>query len=113
MRSLLSWLLLIGMIAGLQLPVLGADPCDAVAKAHAVAHEGHDHDSGKPCDPKHEKHCPLGHDNTACTHVMPIMDATEHREDSPEFLVTLSLISLECWLVPEAPARELDKPPLI
>jgi hypothetical protein len=113
MRNLLSWLLLIGMVAGLQLPVLGADPCESVAKAHAMAHEGHDHDPGKPCDPKHEKHCPLGHDNTACTHAMPIADTMEDREDSLELLVTLSLISLESLRAPEAPVRELDKPPLI
>lgn len=113
MRSLLSWLLLIGMIAGLQLPVIGADPCDSVAKAHARAHEGHEHAPGKPCDPSHEKHCPLGHENAACSHAMPIVDATDHREDSPDFLVTRSPISLESWRAPEAPIRELDKPPLI
>lgn len=113
MRSLLSWLLFLGVFAGLQLRVLGADPCEAVIAAHALAHAGHHHDPGKPCDPSHEKHCPLDHENVACSHAMPMADLIDLHERPPHFRVTLSPILRESCRAPESPVAEMDKPPLI
>ena len=113
MRNVLTWLLFLGVIAGLQLRVLGADPCDSITAAHAIEHAEHAHDSSKPCDPSHEKHCPLGHENAACNHSMPLVDPTCHQKGAPAFHVTLSPIPSESCLAHDAPVAELDKPPLI
>lgn len=113
MRNVLTWLLFFGMIAGLQLRVLGADPCESVAAAHSMMHAGHHHDPGKPCDPSHEKHCPLEHENAACSHVMPLADLTDLEKGAPMFHVTHSPIAREICRAPDEPVAELDKPPLI
>ncbi len=113
MRHWFTWLLALGILAGLQGRVLGADPCEVMAAMHEQEHSGHHHEPGKPCDPSHDKNCPLDHHHHgACAHAMP-MAAEPQRHTRAAFDFSLSPIRRESERAPEAPFAELDKPPLI
>jgi hypothetical protein len=113
MRHLLTWLILLGVLAGLQSRVCAADPCDVIEKMHAQEHSGHDHDPGKPCDPSHDKDCPLEHHSHGCLcHAMPLVPAS----DPISLQVpcrSLARLAHDGENPPDGPFLSEDKPPLI
>jgi hypothetical protein len=118
-RGLLTWLMVLGVFAGLSSRVL--------AIGHSHEH-GHDHASehGSPChgheEPAHDEpatdcpsDCPPGehhHHHACCVPLQLAVDpAAGYRLPVPEsFLVGLLSLNL---VPPDGPVFDLDKPPLI
>jgi hypothetical protein len=114
MRLLFTWLVAFGVLVGLQERVFATDPCGMLLAMHAEEHSGHHHDTESPCDPAHDKNCPVEHhQHCACVHSMPI--AENHSEFARLGCSAFSMapIRSEADVPPDGPFTELDKPPLI
>lgn len=112
-RHLITWLLALGVLLGLQARVLAVDPCETLLAMHQQEHSDHHHDSDKPCDPSHDDHCPVEHHQQgACGHTMPLAAETHSLARVAGSLFSLSPIIEEAELAPDAPSSDLDKPPL-
>lgn len=112
MRWMLTWLLLLGVCAGLQARAFATDPCDVISSMNG--HSDHHHESGKPCDPEHDKQCPQDHHDHGCfCHGMPLVDASDQvlRLCAPSR--SLSRLCHERETAPDGPFLSEDKPPLI
>lgn len=123
MRIVLTWLLFLGMIAGLQVRVLEVDPCEL------VAHHEHEHDYGHayhpvsecdapviPCDPDHEDHCPPEHHHHHHGCYCPSQPLISTGDALPRLgcmSVTRSRLCHENERIPEGPVLGMDKPPLV
>ena len=114
MRLLFTWLLAFGVLVGLQGRAFAADPCDVLLAMHAEEHSGHHHDPGTPCDPSHDKHCPVEHhQHGACLHSMPMAMDNDSCARLGCSSFSMAPIRSESELVPDGPFSDLDKPPLI
>ena len=114
MKSLLTWVLLLGLLVGVRGNVGATDPCEGLLAMHAKEHAGHHHDPGKPCDPSHDQNCPLGHhQQCACCHAMPMGDLETPDSQLATPNSSLMAVRRESQQAPEGPYAELDKPPLI
>lgn len=112
MRWLLTCLVMLGVCAGLQARVIAADPCDVISSMQE--HSEHHHDHGKPCDPAHDKHCPLDHHDHGCfCHGMPLVDASDHAIRLNNTCRSLSRLPHARETAPDGPFLSEDKPPLI
>ncbi len=114
MRFVITWLVLLGVLAGIPGNVLATDPCDGLVAMHMKEHDGHDHDPAQPCDPSHDQKCPLEHhQHDACCHPMPLV-AEEHAPTNlGGFSFSLMPVRSESQRPTDGPFADLDKPPLI
>jgi hypothetical protein len=115
-RSVFSWLLMFGVIAGLFGRVLALD--HGHGHDHAVECCGHDHDHDHESSDtgSHDPDSHPGshdHHSHACCYPAPLAgeEIQSHRLPAP----TQSLLGVSWWASspPESPVFELDKPPLI
>lgn len=113
MKGFLTWLLVLGVLAGSWSRVLAVDPCDGLLEMHAQEHSHHDHDPKQPCDPSHDSNCPVDHHHGNCCHTLPIVSECQSRVAAPGIHFSLSPLSREAWLKPDEPVHDLDKPPLV
>lgn len=114
MRLVFTWLVVFGILAGLQGRVLAEDPCETMLAMHEAEHSGHDHDPHTPCDPSHDEHCPVEHhQHCACVHSMPIAEAANEFSRLGNSLFSMAPIRSESDVPPDGPFSDLDKPPLI
>lgn len=114
MKWIFTWLVLLGLFAGLPGNVLAADPCDVLVTMHAMEHAGHHHDPSKPCDPSHDQKCPLEHHHhDACCHSMPLAVEDNHQSRLGGLGFSLMPVRSESQRLPDGPFADLDKPPLI
>ena len=114
MRLLFTWLVAFGVLVGLHGRAIAADPCAMLIAMHAEEHAGHDHDTESPCDPSHDKNCPLEHhQHCSCVDSMPIADCRSEFSRLECSLFSMAPIRSESELIPEGPYADLDKPPLI
>jgi hypothetical protein len=112
-RHFLTWLMVFGILAGLNARVLAANE-----SVHAVhSHEHHDC-SGHSDDGDshhHDDKCPLDHHHHcgSCIHSLPLSMENDvvHRLNLPPS--SRSAIRHESELPPDGPSLALDKPPLI
>jgi len=112
MRWFLTWLLLLGVCAGLQLRASAADPCESVAAMSG--HSEHHHDSGSPCEPGHDQQCPQDHHSHGCfCHGMPLLDASDVSLSLHTPCRSMSRLRHERETAPDGPFLSEDKPPLI
>lgn len=110
MRGLLSWLLVLGVIAGLGGRVLGLDHVHPHEEASHCCGHGDDGDTHTPdCPPEPHDH-PHSH---ACCHPAPLAGP----EPTQQHLLLPEAVWLRvAWftaLPPDEPVFALDKPPLI
>lgn len=113
MRGLLSWLLLLGVIAGLGGRVFGLDHVHPKDQSSHCC--GHDHDSEGE-DRSHDGLPPGSHDHPhthACCHPAPLAGAelTQQRLLLPD--AVWLRVAWFTALPPDEPVFALDKPPLI
>jgi hypothetical protein len=119
MRTLFTWLALLGIMVGLQGRVLAADPCEVLASLHEAecgehGHSHHDHDhSGDPQDSSHDDQCPQDHHHGNCGHFMPLASDGLLAPGKTFFGFSLTPVRMEHDSPPEGPFADLDKPPLI
>lgn len=113
-RMLFKLLVALGVLLGLQSSAFAGDPCEVLLAMHAQEHSDHHHDSEKPCDPSHDKHCPVEHHRLGgnCCHSMPLADEIAKPARVGALGFSLSPIRFESETAPEPPFVELDKPPL-
>jgi hypothetical protein len=110
-HSLITWLLLLGLCAGLQARALATDPCEI---SSSMQHSEHHHDHESPCDPDHDKNCPQDHHNHGCfCHGMPLAVAHDQVIRLNASCQNLSRMRHECETAPDGPFLSEDKPPLI
>lgn len=118
MRWLLSWLLMLGMLAGQTSRLAVMDPEGAVQVAlmftHTHDHGHHDHPE-HPCSPEHDQNCPLEHHHhcAGCIHTMPM--ASDDRATAGFACLNATRVPYlrESVRLPDPPFDRLDKPPLI
>lgn len=112
MRTLFTWLAVLGILVGLQGRVIAADPCEVLESLHASECGDHHHpDHG---DSSHDEKCPLDHHHHGnCSHFMPLVTDGAISRGSHPFGFSLSPVRLEHESPPEGPFEDLDKPPLI
>jgi hypothetical protein len=110
MRWIFTWLLLLGVCAGLQARTFALDPCVVISSM-----QGHsDHGHGHPCDPEHDKNCPQDHHDHGCfCHIMPLADASDQAIRLSAPCRSLSRLCHERETAPDGPFLSEDKPPLI
>ncbi|RPJ35182.1 MAG: hypothetical protein EHM17_03715 [Verrucomicrobiaceae bacterium] len=114
MRWILTCLLLLGLCAGLQGRALAADPCEVLAAMHEHGESDHHHDPGKPCDPEHDKNCPLDHHGHSCfCHAMPLADVGDPLVRLRVPCLSIGRLRHERETAPDGPFLSEDKPPLI
>lgn len=112
MRSFLTWLLVFGVLAGLNARVLAADgpriPVCAHVEHDCGTDEGHDHGDS------HEKHCPLEHHHhSGCCQNLPLTTASDLALRLSVTESALPVFWHEGEIPPDGPSIGLDKPPLI
>lgn len=114
MRILFTWLAVLGVFAGMLGTASAADPCDVLLAMHGEEHADHQHEPGKPCDPVHDKQCPLEHhQHCSCSHAMPMAAELLAPVKLGVHDFSLSPIRGEAELPHDGPVMALDKPPLI
>ena len=117
MRSILSWLLIIGVFAAVGLRAFASGPDHNLTCATECHPSDHDHGE-EPCGDSHDRNdeCPPGphhHHHGMCAHVSPmaIDSVASLRVRVPDGQL-LGLLAA-CFFAPDSPYFELDKPPLI
>ena len=114
MRLLYTWLVALGVLAGFCGRVIAADPCAVMLAMHAQEHSGHHHDPEKPCDPSHDRKCPVEHHQQGnCCHAMPLAAVIHASAQAGGLGFSLAPVRSDAVVLPEGPYSELDKPPLI
>jgi hypothetical protein len=114
MKWFLTCFALLGLFAGSYGNVLAADPCDMLVSMHIQEHSGHDHDPEKPCDPSHDRNCPLEHhQHGSCCHTMPLAAEELASSRIGGNVFSLTPVCTESQSPPDGPFAELNKPPLI
>jgi hypothetical protein len=82
---------------------------------HEKTHPGHDHEEHLPCDPLHDKNCPIEHHHhcgTAC-HVTPMISENDIKCRAPWSPTKDQRPLQESDLMPEDPYLSSEKPPII
>lgn len=118
MRLWLTWLLALGVFAGLHARVLASDPCETLARSHHHCH-GEENDSHpcheEPGDSDHDKQCPAEHHHhhgCVCP-VMPLIPNSEPQVRLGCHSSRLGRCVEERQRIPEGPVLGMDKPPLV
>lgn len=124
LKFVFTYLLALGVIAGMTSGMLALDSCET-APEPAVAEHSHGDDccpgpidedpESDPCTPHEEGPCQGDHHHhhVGCTHVMPLLADLQTRLSLNSSDFSRLLFSIEDDGAPETPVYEMDKPPLI
>ena len=114
MRHLLTWLVLLGVCAGLHARAFAADPCEVMEKMHVHGDAGDCHEPGSPCDSSHDKQCPADHHHHGCfCHGMPLVASGDSAISLQVACSILTRLAHDGENPPDGPFLSEDKPPLI
>lgn len=114
LRIILILMVLFGIIAGLHQAAVPGYTCARLDALHAKEHAGHPHDSQKPCDPAHDRKCPVDHHNLrSCCHGMPLAEPGDLVVRLNVPWSQLSRFRADSDRLPDGPCLSEDVPPLI
>lgn len=118
MRMFLTWLMVFGMLAGLNARVLAADAGHLTVcpdSSESCCHD--DPGSDAPAAPLHdgETHCPQDHHHHLCCylHALPLAAEDEPGCRLADPTSSLTGVRHESTLMPDGPFLSSEKPPLI
>ncbi|MES2439018.1 MAG: hypothetical protein V4584_08120 [Verrucomicrobiota bacterium] len=116
MRSLLTWLMVFSVLAGLNVRVLAADVGCAEACTRSVTCCDDHHETHAPASHQHDgKDCPMDHHHhhDCCSHTLPL--TLDHTLTCRLGIPGSSLLGVrhEGEVPPEGPFLSSEKPPLI